>query len=71
MPIVQNQSTVHRKQNIHRKQESMCLTAKEQTRSNSEATTTKDTQGVQKFCRCGKLSQYVLPRIAKATKTYI
>ena len=42
-------------ENIHRKQESMCESAKEQTRSNSETTTTKDTQGMQKFCRCGKI----------------
>ena len=71
MPIVQNQPIIHGKLNIHRKQESMCKTAKEQTRSNSEATTTKDTERMQKFCMCGKLSQYVLPRITKATITHI
>ena len=52
-------------------QESLCENTKEQARSNSEATTTKDTQGMQKFCRCGKFSQYVLPRIAKATKAHV
>ena len=50
---------------------SMCETTKEQARSNSEATTTKNTQGMQKFCRCSKFSQYVLPRVAKTTKTHI
>ena len=45
----------------------MCTTAKEQARSNSEAATTKDTQRMQKFCRCSKFSQYVLPRVTKAT----
>ena len=54
MPIVQNQPTIHGKQNIHREQESMCETDEEQTRSNSEDTTTKNTQGMPKFCRCSK-----------------
>ena len=31
----------------------------------------KNIQGIQKFCRCSKFSQYVLPRVAKATKTHI
>ena len=56
---------------IHRKQESMHKTAKDQTRSNLEATITKNTQRMQKFCRCSKFSQYVLPRFTKATKTHI
>ena len=47
----------------------MCETLKEQIRSNSEASTTKNTQGMQGFCRCSNFSQYVLPRVAKATKT--
>ena len=29
---------------------------------------TKNTQGMQKFCRCSKFSQYVLPRIGKLLK---
>ena len=44
---------------------------KDQTKSNSEATTTKNTQEMQKFCRCSKFSKYVLPRVAKTTKTHI
>ena len=31
----------------------------------------KSTLGMQKFCRCSKFSQYVLPRVANATKTHI
>ena len=46
----------------------MCETTKKQIRSNSEATATKDTQGMQKFCRCSKFSQYVLPRVTKLLK---
>ena len=44
---------------------------KKQIRSNSEATPTKDTQGMQKFCGCSESSQYVLPVVTKATQTYI
>ena len=46
----------------------MCETTKKQIRSNSEATAIKDTQGMQKFCRCSKFSQYVLPRVTKLLK---
>ena len=49
----------------------MCETAKKQMRSNSEATATKDTQRMLKFCKCSICSQYVLPRVAKATKAHI
>ena len=57
--------------NIYRKQESMCETTQKQIRSNSEITATKDTQRMQKCCRCSKFSQYVLPRATKTTKTHI
>ena len=53
------------------KQEGMSKIAKEQTRSNSEATTTKDTQRMQKFCRCSEFSQCVLPILAKTAKTHV
>ena len=46
----------------------MCTTPQKQARSNSEVTGTKDTQRTQKFCRCSKLSQYVLPRATKLLK---
>ena len=49
----------------------MCKTIKEYIRGNSEASTTKNTQGMQKVCGCGKFSQYVLSRFAKTTKTHI
>ena len=46
----------------------MCESTEEQIRGNSEASTTKNTQGMQMFCRCSKFSQYVLPRVAKLLK---
>ena len=68
MPIVQNQLAVYGKQNIHRKQEGMCETTKEQARSDSEATTTKDTQGMQNFTGVVNFLSMFCPELQKLLK---
>ena len=46
----------------------MCETAEEQTRSNSEATTTKNTQGMQKFCSVVNFLSMFCPELQKLLK---
>ena len=71
MSIVQNQPTIHGKQDIHSKQKSVCATLKKQTGGNSNTTTPQNSKRMQKFCRYGEFSEYVLPKTTETTKTYI
>ena len=71
MSIVQNQSTINGKQDIHSKQESVCATPKKQTGGDSKTTTPNHSERMQKFCRDGKFSEYVLSRTTEIVKAYI
>ena len=71
MSIVQNQSTLHGKQDIYSEQESVCATPKKQTGANSKTATPNHSERMQKFCGDGKFSEYVLSRTTEIVKTYI
>ena len=43
---------------------------KKQIGSNSKTTTSKNSKGMQKFCRYGEFSEYVLPTATDTAKTY-
>ena len=67
MPIVRDQPTIHGNE-IFIQQKSVCATLKKQTRGNSESTTPQNSKRMQKFCRYGEFSEYVLPRATKILK---
>ena len=65
MSIVQDQPTIHGKQDFYSGQKSVCATLKKQTRGNSKTTTSKNSKRMQKFCRYGEFSEYVMPRFTE------
>ena len=57
MSIIQDQPTIHGKQDIYG--------------SNSKIKTPKDSKGMQEFCRYGELLKHALPRTTGTVKTYL
>ena len=59
MSIVQNQSTIHGKQDIHSKLESMCTTLEKQIGGDTEMAAPNHSKRMQKCCRDGKFFEHV------------
>ena len=68
MSIVQDQPTIHGKQDIYIKQKSVCATLKKYSGGNSKTTTPKDSKRIQKFCRYGELLSMFCPELQKLLK---
>ena len=49
----------------------MCETIKEHVGSHTEASTTENTQGMQKLYRGSKFPQHVLPRVTETPQAHI
>ena len=71
MPIVQNQPTIHGKQNIHRKQEVCVKPLRSRLEAIQKLQPPKTPKGCRSFAGVVNFLSFFLPRITKVTKTHI